>query len=427
MKSQKIKFYTGWYALPVRLKFRISMLRYLFQKKKFPLFIVKSSKGGILRSAKMLKKLKICKIVRHEKHYYFSLTVPHWPSKPFDNMVANGGLNITAVGTPYKQQVDTAILGITRRCSYKCNHCYEHFNLFDEDILSVSRLIQVIGTLQDHGVSIITFSGGEPMLRYKGLMELLESGDKSRSDFHIHTSGFGVTSGNASALKKAGLQAAGVGLDDVEPERHDALRGYKGAFEQAIMAIKNFQDAGIFTYVNTCLTQELIRSGDFIKYFELLKSLNVGIVRWLEPKPCGAYLNEIATDLLSEADKAFITELYIRANTGIDYINYPQISYEAFSEAPENMGCMMGGNSLLYVDSVGNVEPCVFLPVTFGNIMKEDMSDIFARMRNAIPKPLHTICPSILLNQKIRDMKEYGLSLPIPYEKIKEEFDELII
>ncbi|MCX6335468.1 MAG: radical SAM protein [Bacteroidia bacterium] len=374
----------------------------------------------------MQKKLKICKFVKHNNHSYFSLTMPHWPSEAFDNMIANGGLNITASGTPYKKHIDTVILGITRRCSYKCIHCYEYFNLNDSDTVPVERWQEVIKVLQKKGVSVITFSGGEPMMRYDELLELLETADHSLSDFHIHTSGYGVTPENAAELKSAGLNAAGIGLDDVNPGRNDLFRGCKGAYEQAVRAIKCFRDSGIFTYVNFCPTKEIIRSGDIYKYLEMLKDLNVGIIRWLEPRPCGAFLDIDEKVLLNQEDKDFLTELYIKLNTSEEYEDYPLISYDAFSEAPCNMGCMMAGNSLLYIDSLGNVEPCVFLPVTFGNILNENFAIILDLMRKAVPMPLKTTCPSILLSTRIKSMKEAGKSLPVPYDDLKEEISALV-
>jgi MoaA/NifB/PqqE/SkfB family radical SAM enzyme len=398
------------------------MFKYAFQPGKYPLFLINPSKGGILKSGKLLNKLKLCKLVKYKNYNYFSLTVPHWPSEPFDHMVANGGLNIAAAGTQFKKQIDIAIIGITGRCNYQCAHCYEHFNIGNRDVLPLSGLKKTISQLQEYGVSIITFSGGEPLQRFDDLVELLETGDASRSDFHIHTSGYGLTREMAVTLKKAGLHAAGIGLDDVKPDRNDTFRGYKGAFEQAIHAINTFRDAGVFTYVNTCLTKELVRSGDLPAYFDLLRNLGVGIVRWLEPKPCGAYLQENVKDLFSDEDRKVVTDFYIRANTGKDYKDYPLISYEAFAEAPENMGCMMAGHSHLYIDSSGNVEPCVFLPVSFGNIMEEDFQIIFNRMRDAIPKPLHVTCPSLQLNDIIKIKKDSGIPLPVPHKELTREF-----
>jgi MoaA/NifB/PqqE/SkfB family radical SAM enzyme len=425
MSNNNSQYYSCRKAIPVMMFFRVSMFKYFFQNNKYPLFYVRSSRGGIIKTNEIQKKLKICKFTRFNKYYYFSLTVPHWPSKPFDTMVANGGLNITVSGTPMKKQIDTVIMGITRKCTYKCCHCYEKYNLGDVDTVPLERWKKAINELQNEGVSIITFSGGEPMMRYEGLLELLRTADHSRSDFHVHTSGYGVTPEKAAELKMAGLHAAGVGLDDVNPDRNDLFRGCKGAYEQAVNALRIFSDAGIFTYVNFCPSEALIHSGDINHYFELLKSLNVGFVRWLEPKPCGGYSDEDPEDLLSQGDREILKDLYIKLNTGVNYSDYPPVSYEAFSEAPGNMGCMMAGHSLLYIDSLGNVEPCVFMPVTFGNIMNENIHDILNRMKIAVPRPMHTTCPSILLSQKIKSKKESGISYPVPFEEIKEEFFSL--
>jgi len=424
-KEGKAIYYSCGKITPGLLKFRISLLKYFLQKKKYPLFVFSSAHGGIMKTYQVQKKLKMAKYVRFNDHFYFSLTMPRWPSEPFDCMAANGGLNITAAGTKFKKQIDTAILAITGRCRYGCAHCYEHFNLTDSDAVPGEKWKAVIKELQKRGVSVITFSGGEPMMRYDELLEMLKTSDHSRSDFHIHTSGYRVTQENASELKSAGLTAAGVGIDDVNPGRNDLFRGYEGAHAQAIKALKCFRNAGIFTYVNFCPTREIIHTGDIFKYLEMLRDLNVGIIRWLEPRPCGAYLDADENILLNQADQDILTDLFIKLNTAPEYKDYPLVSYEAFSEAPDNMGCMMGGNSLIYIDSRGNVEPCVFFPVTFGNILKEDFADILARMRNAIPKPIHSTCPSLQLRSIIKQKKDKGLNFPVPYDEIAAELSNL--
>jgi len=410
-------------AIPVMLVFRLALLKYLFQKVKYPLFILSRHRGGILSTYRMQKKLKMNKFVRFNRHYYFSLTVPHWPSKAFDNMVAGGGLNITAAGTPAKKQIDTVILGFSRKCSYKCGHCYEHFNLGETEIIPVSVWRKVISQLQDSGVSITVLSGGEPMMRYDDLIEILMSADHSRSDFHIHTSGYGVTGEKARALKMAGLHAAGIGLDDCDPERNDTLRGFQGAYKQAVDALGCFREAGVFTYVNMCPTKEFINSGRLIQYMELLRKLNVGMVRWLEPRPCGGFSGKDSEVIPDEREKSFLRESYLRFNSSAQYADYPSVSYEAFYEDPENIGCMMAGNSQLYIDSLGNVQPCVFLPVSFGNILTGNFADIYAKMKLAVPRPLKDICPAIMLDPAIKRRRDISDDITISFEEISEEFE----
>lgn len=421
----KTEYFLCRKALTQMLKFRISLLKYLFHRSRYPLFILNPRKGGIINTYRIQKKLKMSKFVRFNGHMYFSLTMPHWPSKAFDNMVAGGGLNITAAGTPAKKHIDTAILGFTGKCNYKCSHCYEHFNLGETEIISANTWKQVISQLLQQGVSIIVLSGGEPMLRYNDLLDVLWSADHSLSDFHIHTSGYGVTQERAEELKKAGLHAAGIGLDDFNPDRNDKLRGYQGAHENAVNALRFFREAGIFTYVNMCPTKEFVDSGELHRYMEMLKGLNVGMVRWLEPSPCGGFSGRDNNVLLDGREKAILREYYLMYNSSRDYADYPAISYEAFYEDPENMGCMMAGHSQLYIDSLGNVQPCVFLPVSFGNILTANFADIYAKMKRAFPRPLKDNCPAVQLGPAIKRMRDLTNDITVSFEEISAEFDDM--
>jgi MoaA/NifB/PqqE/SkfB family radical SAM enzyme len=261
----------------------------------------------------------------------------------------------------------------------------------------------VIRDLQEIGVSVVILSGGEPMLRFDDVLRLVQSGDKNRSDFHIHTSGFGVTRERARALKDAGLTAAAVGLDDVNPKRQDALRGRGGAFEAAAAAVESFNREGVLTYLNLCLTPALIRSGDLWAYFEMARRLGVGLVEILEPRPCGGFQGRRVDGLISEEDRAAVAEFVRKGNHERRYRNHPLLYSIAAMEAPDRMGCMMGGLSHFSIDSAGNVIPCVFVPVSFGNILHEDLPAIFARMRHAVPAPIHAGCGSVLLADMFGD------------------------
>lgn len=259
------------------------------------------------------------------------------------------------------------------------------------------------------------------MLRFDDLLSLLESGDKDMSDFHLHSSGHGVTPEKARQVRKAGLQAAGVGVDDFRSECHDAIRGYPGAFQEALRAIKSFQDAGVFTYINMCLTKNLVRSGTLWKYLEFVKSLEVGIIRVLEPKPCGGYFQASPEDLFSEVDRKAVTDFFLAVSGQHRYRSYPLISYESYFEAPQRMGCGMAGYSHFYINSLGNVQPCVFVPVSFGNIMEEDFLTTFKRMKRKIPSPLHVPCPAVSLAAYFKSKNTQALGAPLSYQVIEKE------
>jgi MoaA/NifB/PqqE/SkfB family radical SAM enzyme len=216
-----------------------------------------------------------------------------------------------------------------------------------------------------------------------------------------------------------------VGLDDVDPARHNSLRGSPDSYREAVNALRAFHDAGVFTYTNTCLTKGFVRSGDLWALLEMARGLGVGAVRLLEPKPCGGFFGAAADELFSEDDRTLTSDVFIRANTMREHRNLPLVCYEAYFESPSKMGCMMGGLSHFSIDSQGYVIPCVFLPVAFGNVLEEDIVTIYSRMRTAIPRPLRRQCPSNMLAPVIKQKTEAGLRLPIPFEDFREEWEAL--
>jgi MoaA/NifB/PqqE/SkfB family radical SAM enzyme len=415
------KIHSGWRLRLRQAAFSISAVRYL-QKNKYPLFTVR----GALKTYRMGRILKLHKLVQLNDGYFTTPVLPHYPSPAFDHMVSEGGLNIWAAGTRLKPQISMILLGITQKCNLHCSHCYERFNIASEDAVPLDRWKEVIREIQSTGAGVIVLSGGEPIAQYDRLLRLLESGDKSRSEFHLHTSGQGVTYERALELRGAGLTAAAVGLDDVDAVRHDALRGLPGAHRQAIQALRDFHRAGIFTYTNMCLTKEIIRSGDLWSYYDLVKDLKVGFIEMLEPRPCGGYSSVGNDVLLTGEERKTVTDFFIQGNTARRYRNHPLIYYVAYTEAPERLGCMMGGLSHMTIDSRGNVNPCVFLPVTFGNIMEEDFSSIYKRMRNWIPHPVHKECPSISLSQVLQACAGELGGWPVPYSAVRSEWEALM-
>ena len=422
--DNKPRFLTGWEFLFHRFSFILGCFKYLLNRRDYPLFRAGYWNGGYLRTLVIQRKLGMLKLIEFNGSYYSTLAVPHFPSKAFDEAVARGGLNFAAAGTPLKPRCDYVILGITPRCPHRCSHCYEYHNLGEEEIIPLARWQEVLRELQDIGVSTIVLSGGEPMMRFDELLKLLESGDKNRSDFHLHTSGSGITPERARELKKAGLTSAAVGLDDVVPERHDRLRG-NGTFANAVDALRIFNQAGIFTYVNLCVTGDLIRSGDLFRYMDFVRSLNVGLVELLEPRPVGSFAKSGDSILLSEADRRVLAEFVRTFNTGRAYRGYPLIYYVADMESPGNLGCLMGGLSHFSVDSRGNVTPCVFMPVSFGSIREESLRAIFTRMREHIPIPVRTECPSLRIRQ-FMESSGSGTPIPVPFEKIRTVWKEML-
>ena len=103
----------------------------------------------------------------------------------------------------------------------------------------------------------------------------------------------------------------------------------------------------------------------------------------------------------------------------------PVVYWPADAESPENLGCLMGGLSHLCIDSRGHVEPCVFLPVSFGNVLEEPFAAIYRRMRKEVPRPLHARCPSLQLAERVGFDRGRQPQLPVPYDAVRAEWRRL--
>lgn len=420
-----LKIIKGVRQIPVRLKFLVAItwLSLRFRKQT-------ADRGLHFKDIFAVKKirhdmLQLTKFVQWGKGYYFSTETPLWPSGPWRTVVKNGGLNLMDQGTERNRHINLAVLAITSVCGYRCAHCYEQHNLNAASSVPLDLWKKTIRSIQDHGAGIIAISGGEPMQKLAIVLELLETGDTSASEFHLFSSGYGVTDENARQLRKAGLSAAAIGFDNADRKSLDTLRGTKGAFDAAINAIQCFRRNGIFVYVNVCLTKSIIQNNGLWNLLETAKNLDVGIVRLLEPKPCGGYFSRSAEALFDEKDRAETTRFFLKANNHPHYARHPLVSYVDYAEAPERLGCGMGGLSHFHIDSSGNVNPCVFIPVSFGNIMREDFGEIFKRMRSAVPHTLHKPCPSITLADTFGKARSKGGELPIPINSIKSEWKKM--
>jgi len=382
------------------------------------------SSNSILSTLRLRGKLLLYKLVYFNKQYYSTPTIPAFPSNAYDNMVLKGGLNFLSAGTQMKKQIDSVFLAITNKCRMSCEYCYERHNLNQTDNISAAKLKEIIKSLQHIGVNIFVLSGGEPLIDFDKLVDILSSSDKDQSDFHLHTSGNSVTWAKVKQLKDAGLKAVAIGLDDFNEEKHNKIRG-KGSFADAIKALQLFNEAGILTYVNLCVSKDLLKADNLYKYYEFVKGLKVSIIQLLEPRPCGGYFNNRSDVWLDAEDKKKLIEFTLNGNKKRIYKNYPLIYYVAHIEGVNQLGCHMGGLSHFYIDSKGNVCPCVFFPIMYGNIIEENILSIYKRMRKNIPHPLHTECPSLLLADKCKKIFNDVGEIPIPSELIQDHIDKL--
>ncbi len=69
------------------------------------------------------------------------------------------------------------------------------------------------------------------------------------------------------------------------------------------------------------------------------------------------------------------------------YKDYTFISPMFMEESASMFGCTAGGTDRFYINAKGDLQPCEFLNISFGNIQTDDFDTIYENMRNVFEQP----------------------------------------
>lgn len=325
------------------------------------------------------------RVVKHEGKYMINAFLPPLNSRAFQsicNSVPGEGAEF------YKNHVlgvrlapISTYIGITGKCMYHCWHCSAS-SMMEKEVsdLSTQEMIQIVQDVQKLGVGIIGFTGGEPLIR-SDLEAILEAID-DRSMTLLFTNGYGLTKERAKALKEAGLFGVAISLDSIKAEVHDKKRGYEGAYQIAIEAIRNAKEAGLYTMGQTVCTKQMLRTREIHEIARFLKVEGIHELRMVEPIPCGALL-EKDQERLTREEKTELIGLHSLFNKDK---RYPKTAVFPYVESADQYGCGAGVQHS-YIDKEGNFRPCDFVYENYGNILKEPIDEIWQKMHRACGQP----------------------------------------
>jgi MoaA/NifB/PqqE/SkfB family radical SAM enzyme len=303
------------------------------------------------------------KLYRVGNKYHFNQYTPGWPSSLYDELLKS---EIRRYADPLNipERLSFVFLAITRKCPLSCEHCFEWDNLNKKETSTLHELKKVIDICQQQGVLQFHFSGGEPMVRIKDLLTLMEYASM-RSECWVVTSGFNLTRENAVLLKKAGCKGIVVSIDHYIPELHNRFRGSTTSFQSAVTGVQEALRAGMVVSVSVCSTREFIDGGHLLPYMDFAKKLGVHFVQILEPKNVGHYSEKDV--LLFPAHIRELESLFTTINYSSPYRHYPTLLYHGYHQ--RRVGCFSGSRSI-YIDSIGDVHACPFCHTKSYNILE---------------------------------------------------------
>ena len=278
-----------------------------------------------------------------------------------------------------------AMLALTSKCQCNCEHCgvADSQNAAGGELngREVSALIRELAAL---GTRYVYFFGGEPLL-IPGLKDHISLAKSLGLYTVLDTNGL-LLPDMADTLRKCGLDMARVSLDSSVEEEHDRFRGTNGLFKKVLEGIAACKACGLECHISACATAERLKTGKISELIGLADRLGVK-VRLMAPIRCGR---------LRDAEGAELTAAEIGILKSLLRPGKVYWELQWVENAKRDFMCGFIMKHLYYISPIGNVQPCCYMPVVFGNIRNEPPLDIIRRMwRSTLLEPCKVCdCPT---------------------------------
>ena len=149
------------------------------------------------------------------------------------------------------------------------------------------------------------------------------------------------------------------------------------------------------------LLQRDLHRENLVRLFKLAQEHGAHEVRIHQPVPRGRLTDAEEPDQIfyTKEDEARLYRIQFAANRAVD--DFPKVSSFPYTEGPGKFGC---GAGVLhsYISSTGDLWPCDFVPLLFGNVLKEGLKEVYGRMIRAAGIP-RRYCLARTIAERIKD------------------------
>jgi radical SAM protein with 4Fe4S-binding SPASM domain len=301
-------------------------------------------------------------------------------------------------GAPFQ-----VVWNITYRCNLRCKHCYADAGIPGYYEVNTEEAKKCISKLAEWGIIILAFSGGEPLVR-KDIYELTKYAKDNDLYVAIATNGILLTKENCKKLKESGVEYLQISLDGAKPETHDSFRGIEGIFEKTVQGIKNAVEEGFFVNVATTVTHHNLN--EIPEIIDLCESLGVNWFMMYNFVPTGRGKSILETDLTPDEREDLLKLLWEKLKKSKMSVLSTAPQFARIALQTEGISCSIvpthfynpelpgklkslseftggcgAGRFYIAMNPNGDITPCVFLPLVVGNILKDDIEDLWINLK----------------------------------------------
>lgn len=179
-------------------------------------------------------------------------------------------------------------VSITDRCNYKCVYCRTGNDGAQYAELAVADYIRMVRLFVGLGIEKVRLTGGEPLLRH-GLTDLIGELASLRTlageklDLALTTNGHLLT-GQAAALRAAGLDRITVSMDAVDAAIFERITRVPGSFQRVLDGIRAARAAGLAPVKVNCVLLRGFNDGQIPLFANFAREEGV-VVRFIEFMP----------------------------------------------------------------------------------------------------------------------------------------------
>jgi len=262
----------------------------------------------------------------------------------------------------------SAMADLTWRCNFQCKHCYQVKKAREE--LDCREWEKIFDKLQDAGVLMLTFSGGEPLIK-RDFFDIALSARRKNFLLKLKTNGYLVDENIVSFLKDTAFEQVHLSFYSSEPEIHDFVTGVKGSHERVVEAVKLLRSSGIGVRLS-------------IPVMKLNAKQIPQMMRFASKWGCEC----VVDPSLTVCEDGSCSPLRLRASFG-DIVEVfrnrkilPKTKTRRGVRLKEDMigerVCNVGLSSFL-ITPTGKVRPCVMIPVEIGDLKTQNLKEILRK------------------------------------------------
>jgi len=346
-----------FHFIPLLLKGELSLKKFILLLKRLLLFV---------------SKVQHNKFVKIGDKTRLGLYVPGFPSPAF-NTACQKFCQFSE-----KMPCTTVLLSITSACPYHCDYCYQKLDKGKD--VDIETLIRTVSKLQEMGIAFFNIEGGEPFLAYDRL-KLVCSAIDARSEIWINSTGASMTKERLVELKQLNVTAIMFSLHSPDADAFNRFMGENSAWDAMEAGVKMCHEVGLAVAFNICLMHDDFYNGTFERIMEVARDFKACQIQIIKPKPAGGWL-EIEDIKFTPKDLSYIKAKVNQYNLQEEFSEYPSISAQIIEEDQAVFGCTAGGTDRFYINAKGDLQPCEFLNLSFGNIAVDRFEDIYQKMRS---------------------------------------------